>query len=156
MTLLTFQMDAATDRAWWLEVGTLNPLCIYYFGPFETQQEANTSKHGYLQDLEEENSDIIFACSKFCQPQRLTIDKEELTIQELKAYPAQFFMAVSKALLWKILDRQRLHIEFQSSSTVNQLTRITGGQPFFKKLSGLHLSQNPTKLSYENRLKRYS
>lgn len=83
-----------TDLAWWLEVGTLNPLCIYYFGPFEMEQEVDQSKQGFLQDLMNDKSIIIFARRNFCQPRQLTIFAHELTIQDLELTPVHFFEAL--------------------------------------------------------------
>jgi hypothetical protein len=85
---------AKPDLAWWLEVGTLNPFCVYYFGPFELEQEVAQSKQGFLQDLRNEKSIIIFARSNFCQPRQLTIYQNEITIQDLEIKPVQFFEAL--------------------------------------------------------------
>jgi Domain of unknown function (DUF1816) len=94
MSLVFSTTTAKPDLAWWLEVGTLKPFCVYYFGPFETEQEVAQSKHGFLQDLRNEQSMIIFSRSNFCQPRQLTIHQNELTIQDLELTPVHFFEAL--------------------------------------------------------------
>lgn len=94
MSLFPSVTTAQPDLAWWLEVGTLNPFCVYYFGPFELEQEVAQSKQGYLQDLRNEQSIIIFARSNFCQPRQLTIYEHEITIQDLELTPVHFFEAL--------------------------------------------------------------
>jgi hypothetical protein len=79
---------------WWLEVGTLNPLCIYFFGPFEGQQEAEAAKRGYFEDLEREDARILYFNVKFCQPRKLTIHAEEVTIPDLQLSSPSFFEAL--------------------------------------------------------------
>jgi hypothetical protein len=63
--------------AWWIEIITLNPRCIYYFGPFISFKEAKFSQSGYLEDLKEENAVIIGVKINQCQPKTLTIFVEE-------------------------------------------------------------------------------
>ena len=38
--------------AWWVEIKTQEPECLYYFGPFLTSSEAQTAMPGYIQDLD--------------------------------------------------------------------------------------------------------
>jgi hypothetical protein len=63
---------------WWIEVRTLYPDYMYYFGPFSSKTEAQKSKHGYSQDLESEGSKIISIKTRWCKPSQLTICIEEL------------------------------------------------------------------------------
>ena len=58
---------------WWVEIQTNNPQCTYYFGPFETAEEARASQDGYLEDLRQEQAQIITVEIKQCQPKELTI-----------------------------------------------------------------------------------
>ncbi|MGK7896598.1 MAG: DUF1816 domain-containing protein [Xenococcus sp. (in: cyanobacteria)] len=60
-------------RHWWVEIQTDNPRCTYYFGPFETAEQARASQDGYLEDLRQEGARIITVEIKQCQPQELTI-----------------------------------------------------------------------------------
>ncbi|NJP08906.1 MAG: DUF1816 domain-containing protein [Leptolyngbyaceae cyanobacterium RU_5_1] len=62
--------------AWWVELVTDSPRCIYYFGPFLTEQEAETAKPGYVEDLQQEGAQGITFAIKRCKPARLTIDDE--------------------------------------------------------------------------------
>jgi Domain of unknown function (DUF1816) len=63
---------------WWIEVRTLCPDYVYYFGPFLSKIDAQRSKLGYSQDLESEGSKIISTNIKWCKPSQLTICTEEL------------------------------------------------------------------------------
>lgn len=60
---------------WWVEIQTTVPLCTYYFGPFETQQEARDARTGYVEDLHCEGARDIIAVVKQCQPNILTLDR---------------------------------------------------------------------------------
>lgn len=62
--------------AFWVEIVTDNPNCTYYFGPFSTEQEANVSKAGYIEDLEAEGAQEIVVKIKRCKPTNLTIFDE--------------------------------------------------------------------------------
>lgn len=63
-------------QAWWVEVLTTQPSCIYYFGPFGNAKEASRSISGYVEDLEGESAQGIQAQVTRHQPHRLTIDRE--------------------------------------------------------------------------------
>jgi Domain of unknown function (DUF1816) len=60
---------------WWVEINTSVPLCTYYFGPFESQNEARDSRAGYVEDLCQEEARGIIAVVKQCQPDCLTLDQ---------------------------------------------------------------------------------
>lgn len=62
--------------AFWVEIVTDNPNCTYYFGPFSTEQEADISKAGYIEDLETEGAQGIMVKIKRCKPTNLTIFDE--------------------------------------------------------------------------------
>jgi hypothetical protein len=63
----------ALGMAWWIEVKTENPSCIYYFGPFLSETEAIAQQKGYLEDLEQEGATNISLVVKRCKPNELTI-----------------------------------------------------------------------------------
>ncbi|GAB4544470.1 MAG: hypothetical protein Tsb0014_38480 [Pleurocapsa sp.] len=63
-------------QAYWIKVTTTNPSCTYYFGPFLTFKEAQSTQPGFVEDLESENAQEIKAEIKRCQPQELTIFDE--------------------------------------------------------------------------------
>lgn len=69
-----------TNRAWWIEIKTAAPICTYYFGPFDTEQEAMLAKKGYLEDLQQEGSKVtastIMPLSE--PPQQLTVYEENM------------------------------------------------------------------------------
>lgn len=59
--------------AYWLEVVTDKPDCIYYFGPFATSRKARQSQPGYLEDLEQEGAHVLLTKIQRCRPKSLTI-----------------------------------------------------------------------------------
>ncbi|NJL49444.1 MAG: DUF1816 domain-containing protein [Leptolyngbyaceae cyanobacterium SM2_5_2] len=65
------------SKNWWIEVTTSNPNCTYYFGPFDTAQEAESMQLGYLEDLLQEETSIMQVIIKQCQPKALTILAEQ-------------------------------------------------------------------------------
>jgi hypothetical protein len=64
-------------QAWWVEITTDTPRCVYYFGPFSSAQEARSAQGGYVEDLENESAQGIQVVVKRCKPEVLTIDYEE-------------------------------------------------------------------------------
>ncbi len=61
---------------WWVEIITTYPQCLYYFGPFDSPEEARTFQSGYIEDLEAEGAEGIAVKIKQCQPQVLTQEDE--------------------------------------------------------------------------------
>jgi Domain of unknown function (DUF1816) len=59
--------------AYWLEVVTENPQCLYYFGPFTTSEQARQAEPGYLEDLEQEGAHILLTKVQRCRPKSLTV-----------------------------------------------------------------------------------
>jgi hypothetical protein len=62
---------------WWVVIQTTKPRCRYYFGPFDSAQEAKSNQTGYVEDLTEEGAEGISVQIQQCQPEELTIDEEE-------------------------------------------------------------------------------
>jgi hypothetical protein len=62
--------------AWWVEVTTENPVCTYYFGPFESDAIAKEHQAGYIEDLQREGAQNIVATVKRCKPSQLTSPDE--------------------------------------------------------------------------------
>lgn len=70
-----FGLLGLSSKDWWVKLTTVNPSCIYYFGPFQTEAEAMQAKPGYIEDLEAEGSQEILAAVIHCkQPDELTIE----------------------------------------------------------------------------------
>lgn len=67
--------------AWWLEITTANPQCIYYFGPFDNFKEAETACPGYIEDLENEQAEDIYIKINYCKPDVLTVFDEEAELE---------------------------------------------------------------------------
>jgi Domain of unknown function (DUF1816) len=64
-------------RAWWVEVLTTQPNCLYYFGPFADAKEAAFAMEGYVEDLVNESSQGIQTQIKRCKPDHLTIEYDD-------------------------------------------------------------------------------
>jgi Domain of unknown function (DUF1816) len=69
--------EDASAWGWWIELQTAQPQCLYYFGPFAKVAEAENSKLGYIQDLQEEGAQNITVKVKWCKPEQLTILRDE-------------------------------------------------------------------------------
>ncbi|MGF1524840.1 MAG: DUF1816 domain-containing protein [Leptolyngbyaceae cyanobacterium] len=64
-----------SGKAWWVEVKTSEPICTYYFGPFESEAEAELAKKGYVEDLELEGAKQVQATALYRKrPEQLTVD----------------------------------------------------------------------------------
>ncbi|WP_234017338.1 DUF1816 domain-containing protein [Nostoc sp. 'Lobaria pulmonaria (5183) cyanobiont'] len=62
-------------------MNTAVPHCTYYFGPFESEKEAQFSRSGYVEDLYQEEARDIIALVKQCQPDVLTIFQDKAEVQ---------------------------------------------------------------------------
>jgi len=67
---------ALKRKPWWVEVTTTSPLCLYYFGPFETITQAMVDRDGYIEDLVEEKACGITVVLKQDLPSNLTVFAE--------------------------------------------------------------------------------
>lgn len=66
------------STAWWVEITTELPHCIYYFGPFSNFFEAQAACPGYIDDLKSEQAEGIKVMIKRCKPEKLTVFNEEI------------------------------------------------------------------------------
>jgi Domain of unknown function (DUF1816) len=89
--------DKPSDLCWWLEVRTINPICIYFFGPFENQSEAESSQEGFVQDLEAEKAWVLYSNVKLHNPSQLTIDATDLSIDDLRFFPNDILPNLAKS-----------------------------------------------------------
>ncbi|MEI6379877.1 MAG: DUF1816 domain-containing protein [Cyanobacteriota bacterium ELA615] len=76
MSELLLKLLDTLGLAYWAEIRTENPKCVYYFGPFASLAEAKTHHTGYLEDLQSEGAQSILVDIKRCKPTVLTIDEE--------------------------------------------------------------------------------
>lgn len=67
------------NRQWWIKVSTQHPQYTYYFGPFDSPEEANAEHEQYLQDLAAEGATGIDWTIEQCSPspRQLTYGEEE-------------------------------------------------------------------------------
>lgn len=68
----------ALGLAWWVEIATDSPRCLYYFGPFLSVKEAKANQGGYVADLEKEGAQNIVVKVKRCKPANLTVYDEKV------------------------------------------------------------------------------
>ncbi len=54
------------SKPWWVEISTAQPRCLYYFGPFDSENEAAQHQGGYIEDLEKEGAQQIDVTIKSC------------------------------------------------------------------------------------------
>jgi hypothetical protein len=66
-------LQNALGLAWWVEITTSEPRCVYYFGPFSAAKAAQMARSGYVEDLEKEGAKNIVVAVKQCKPQQLTV-----------------------------------------------------------------------------------
>ncbi|MFM7423958.1 MAG: DUF1816 domain-containing protein [Elainella sp.] len=62
--------------AWWVEITTESPSCVYYFGPYGSSSQAKAAQPGFVADLEQEGARGIKVNIKRCKPAQLTIFDE--------------------------------------------------------------------------------
>lgn len=63
------------SNPWWVKITTADPSCIYYFGPFDNEEEAIQAKPGYLEDLQLEGAQQIHSIiEQTSEPKELTIE----------------------------------------------------------------------------------
>jgi len=67
-------LTLVSSLPWWAEVTTENPPCLYYFGPFDSSQEAAAHQDGYVEDLQKEGAINIKIELKQSQPLILTVE----------------------------------------------------------------------------------
>lgn len=61
---------------YWIEITTADPPCTYYFGPFDSEQEAQENKGSYTADLESEGAKgIQVEISQRREPDSLTVER---------------------------------------------------------------------------------
>lgn len=71
--------------AYWLEITTEQPKCIYYFGPFASREGAISCQAGYLEDLATEGAENIRVnLQRRSNPAELTIFDEMGSTASLK------------------------------------------------------------------------
>jgi Domain of unknown function (DUF1816) len=73
-------------KAWWIEISTSQPSCLYYFGPFANSKEAEMLMTGYVEDLENESAQGIKTKIKRCKPDQLTIEGDSADHKQKIAY----------------------------------------------------------------------
>ncbi len=71
-----FPMLKQLSKDWWVEINTIVPRCTYYFGPFDTIQEALLYQNEYVENLRNKKAIGITVKTKKCQPNHLTIVQE--------------------------------------------------------------------------------
>lgn len=68
----TRDLSVFPSLAWWIEITTSSPSCVYYFGPFQDFKEASQACPGYIEDLVNEGAEKIHIYIMRCCPVELT------------------------------------------------------------------------------------
>ena len=66
--------EVLLNLPWWVEIKTAQPQCLYYFGPFDSLDEAQSHQSGYVEDLRREGAEEIFFEIKQLNPKVLTME----------------------------------------------------------------------------------
>jgi hypothetical protein len=69
---------------WWLEILTAQPMCLYYFGVFDTHKEAESCQAGFIEDLLQENALIFSSSIQYLQPSQTTLTGDDLQSHMVK------------------------------------------------------------------------
>lgn len=69
-------LNQLDEGNWWVEIITMEPWSMYYFGPFNDFQDANGMQPGYVADLIKEGVQTIQVTVKECHPVNLTLFEE--------------------------------------------------------------------------------
>ena len=68
--------------AHWVVIQTQDPECVYYFGPYLREADAEAEKAGYVADLEAEGASGISCEIKQCRaPESLTSTPTEVKLK---------------------------------------------------------------------------
>jgi hypothetical protein len=70
------RIDTRDLSPWWVKITTATPHCLYYFGPFDSFEEARDKREGYLEDIEAEGARGIGVSIEPGNPHSLTIFEE--------------------------------------------------------------------------------
>ena len=74
-----YYLNQPYTRDWWLKITTIDPFCVYYFGPFSSEKIARQHIGGYREDLEQEQAQITqVVLNQVIPPTQLTICPEEI------------------------------------------------------------------------------
>ena len=78
LSCVFYHLNQPYNRDWWLKITTAGPRCIYYFGPFQSQEEANEQVAGYRSDLESEKARVVqVKLNQQLPPAQLTFSPDE-------------------------------------------------------------------------------
>lgn len=77
VSILTQPMTSGRGRQWWVEVDTDSPQHTYYFGPYDTKDEASNNTNAYITDLEKKGAkNISIHIKQGRQPSQLKASEE--------------------------------------------------------------------------------
>jgi len=75
--ILTQPIGSSRGREWWVEVDTDSPNRTYYFGPYDSKDEASDNTNAYIKDLEKKGAKkISINIKQGRQPSQLTANDE--------------------------------------------------------------------------------
>lgn len=75
--IMTQPIGSSRGREWWVEFDTDSPNRTYYFGPYDSKDEASDNTNGYIKDLEKKGAKkISINIKQGRQPSQLTANDE--------------------------------------------------------------------------------
>ena len=66
------------QRVWWIEIVTVNPCRIYYFGLFISANKAKFDRPRYLEQVKQGSTKVIAVTVQKCRPVKQSVDEDEL------------------------------------------------------------------------------
>ncbi len=75
-------VDELIDQDWWVRFQTVIPCVTYFFGPFDSFDEAHSNHRGYLEDLIKEKAEGITFNFQIGAPKSLTIVNDISDLQK--------------------------------------------------------------------------
>jgi carboxylesterase type B len=85
--LIVYWLRMPHSQKWWIKIITQSPACTYYFGPFDSRQEAQVNQNDYLQDLQAEAAQVTSTqILQQSPPQQLTVCEDESEFSGVRAY----------------------------------------------------------------------
>ncbi len=76
--LLLDSLHSEQQSSWWIRITSYSPDGVYYFGPFDSWDEAESKQTEYIETIKYEGAAAIISQIKQCQPQQLPVYQDNL------------------------------------------------------------------------------
>lgn len=88
MALKNKVLEQGVEISWWVEIVTRHPLCTYYFGEFESREQAELAQYAYIEALQQDGAQGLSIQIKKCQPPELTGFADRELVSSVAIVPA--------------------------------------------------------------------